>query len=148
MVTCGARSRPAPPQLCLVWAGIYDHPPLSPRAPGSSQCWVPDPPGSNEQRERLLLGMSDGEVLLLEVSRGTCGSSSSSSRRNGAGWAGREGRRGVAAGRRAKARKERLGEKCQGWSDQLQGRTGRGKDRKAPGACTAGKAGHGVAAGT
>ncbi|GLC59167.1 hypothetical protein PLESTB_001455600 [Pleodorina starrii] len=32
----------------------------------SCQCWVPDPPGSNEQRERLLLGMADGEVLLLE----------------------------------------------------------------------------------
>eukprot|EP00198_Chlamydomonas_reinhardtii_P011942 XP_001701279.1 flagellar associated protein [Chlamydomonas reinhardtii] len=44
------------------------NPVMGKRDPGlaSCQCWVPDPPGSNEQRERLLLGMSDGEVLLLE----------------------------------------------------------------------------------
>ncbi len=46
-------------------------PALGKRDPASiaSQCWVPSDPADN--RERLLVGTNDGEVLLLEVRRGT-----------------------------------------------------------------------------
>jgi hypothetical protein len=63
-------------------------PALGKRDPGSvvAQAWVP-PDSSSEGRERLLVGTSDGEVLLLEVrwwgAYGGC-----LDRRMGHGWEG------------------------------------------------------------
>jgi hypothetical protein len=47
--------------------GGGDHVCLIRWVPACAQCWVPEGAVGNDSKERLLVGLSDGEVLLLEV---------------------------------------------------------------------------------